>query len=160
MYQLPAEEPAQNFSQLEELKVFKTTGSMVLEMTFDPSSKFLAAGTADSAIKVFDVRKGFQTHNLAGSSRGIITNLVFHPDIDSLKLISTAEDLTIRVWDLVLRQEIHTLRFHQALITNISFSGDRNTLIAASKDGKVSFWNAKDNYSMLSALKCPSQTEE
>ena len=58
VYQLP-ENPAENFSQLEELKSFKTTGQMVLEMTFDPSSKFLAAGTADSVLKVFDVRKGF-----------------------------------------------------------------------------------------------------
>jgi len=32
---------------------------MVLEMNFDPSSKYLAAGTADSSIKVFDVKKGF-----------------------------------------------------------------------------------------------------
>jgi hypothetical protein len=32
---------------------------MVLEMAFDPSSKFLAVGTADSHVKVFDVVKGF-----------------------------------------------------------------------------------------------------
>jgi len=32
---------------------------MVLELAFDPSSKFLAAGTADSHIKVFDAVKGF-----------------------------------------------------------------------------------------------------
>lgn len=80
-------------------------------MSFDPTSKFLAAGTADSNIKVFDVKKGFQTHNLTGH-RGIITNLIFHPEIDSLKLISTAEDLTIKVWDLVMRSEIANLRFH------------------------------------------------
>ena len=35
-------------AQLEQVKQFKTAGQMVLEMTFDPSSKFLAAGTADS----------------------------------------------------------------------------------------------------------------
>lgn len=44
---------------LEQLKQFKTTGQMVLELAFDPSSKFLAAGTADSQIKVFDAAKGF-----------------------------------------------------------------------------------------------------
>lgn len=32
---------------------------MTLELTFDPSGKFLAAGTADSQIKVYDVVKGF-----------------------------------------------------------------------------------------------------
>jgi hypothetical protein len=46
-------------ASLEQAKQFKTTGQMVLELAFDPSSKFLAAGTADSQIKVFDVTKGF-----------------------------------------------------------------------------------------------------
>ncbi len=46
-------------AQLEQLKSFKTANQMVLELAFDPSSKFLAAGTADSQIKVFDVLKGF-----------------------------------------------------------------------------------------------------
>eukprot|EP00347_Sterkiella_histriomuscorum_P000004 403377554 len=162
VYQIP--EDISSFSQLEEVKMFKTTGQMVLELSFDPSSKFLAAGTADSAVKVFDVKKGFQTHNLIGH-RGIITNLIFYPELDSLKLISTAEDMTIKVWDLVLRQEIHNLRFHQALITNLVFSQDKNTLVASSKDGKVSFWNVKDNYKLLSSIKCnqdenPDEIEE
>ena len=45
--------------QFEQVKQFKTTGQMVLELAFDPSSRFLAAGTADSGVKVFDVAKGF-----------------------------------------------------------------------------------------------------
>jgi U3 small nucleolar RNA-associated protein 13 len=65
---------------------------MVLELTFDPSSKFLAAGTADSAVKVFDVARGFQTHNLLGH-RGVITRLMFYPEEDSLRLLSSAEDM-------------------------------------------------------------------
>ncbi|CDW89939.1 transducin beta-like protein 3 [Stylonychia lemnae] len=153
LYKVP--ESIENFSQLEELSTFKTINQMVLEMNFDPSSKFLAAGTADSHIKVFDVRKGFQTHNLTGH-RGIITNLIFHPEIDSLRLISTAEDLTIKVWDLVMKTEIANLKFHQALITNIIFSTDMNTLAASSKDGSVSFWNVKDNYKLLSSIKVKS----
>lgn len=75
---------------------------MILEMAFDPSSKFLAAGSADSQIKVYDVIKGFQTHNFIGH-RGIITNLTFFPDNDTLMIISTAEDCQIKVWDMVMK---------------------------------------------------------
>lgn len=77
---------------LEQLKQFKTPGQMVLELTFDPSSKFLAAGTANSEIKVYDVAKGFQTHNFTGGHRGVITNLSFFPEADTLLLVSSAED--------------------------------------------------------------------
>ena len=64
-----------------------------------------------------------------------------------------------------MRSEIFNLKFHQALITNIVFSSDMNTLIATSKDGKVSFWNAKDNYKLLSSIKVmqdesPEEPEE
>ena len=41
------------------MSTFKTSNQLVLEMTFDPSSKFLAAGTSDSNIKVFDVVRNF-----------------------------------------------------------------------------------------------------
>ena len=49
----------EDFSKNFCLKTFKTPNQLVLEMTFDPSSKFLAAGTSDSQIKIFDVEKNF-----------------------------------------------------------------------------------------------------
>lgn len=57
---------------------------MVLELAFDPTSKFLAVGTADSQIKVFDVARGYQTHNFTGGHRGVITILTFFPEKDTL----------------------------------------------------------------------------
>ena len=44
---------------MECIKMFKTTNQLTLEMVFDPTSKFLACGTSDSHIKVFDILKGF-----------------------------------------------------------------------------------------------------
>ena len=73
-------------------------------MTFDKTGRFLACGTTDSHIKVFDVRAGFQTHNFI-CPRGIITNLAFLPGkADKLQLVSTAEDFVLRLWDLVLKK--------------------------------------------------------
>jgi len=83
-------DPAE-FKKMECFKMFKTSTQLVVEMTFDPSSKLLAVGTSDSHVKVFDIQRGFQTHNFLGH-RGLILKLVFYPDVDSLKLISTGED--------------------------------------------------------------------
>jgi U3 small nucleolar RNA-associated protein 13 len=133
---------------------------MVLELSFDPTGKFLAAGTADSQIKVFDVIKGFQTHNFIGGHRGIITNLIFFPETDTLLLISSAEDCQIKVWDLVMRSEIAHLKGHQALVTSIAFSTDKSTLISCAKDGKIAFWNAKDGFCQLSMFKFSKNEDE
>jgi len=142
---------------LEQVKQFKTTGQMVLELAFDPSGKFLAAGTADSAVKVFDVARGYQTHNFTGGHRGVITSLLFFPEADSLRLVSAAEDCQVKVWDLVLRAEIGHMKGHQALVTSLTFSG--STLVSCGKDGKLAFWNAKDNFQQLSMIKY-SKTED
>lgn len=133
---------------------------MVLELAFDPSSKFLAAGTADSHIKVFDAVKGFQTHNFTGGHRGIITNLTFFPEKDTLLLISSAEDCQVKVWDLVMRAEIAHLKGHTALITSIGFTSDMSTLITCAKDGKLGFWNVKENFASLSLFKYSKAEEE
>ena len=131
---------------------------MVLELVFDPSSKFLAAGTADSQIKVFDAVKGFQTHNFIGGHRGVITNLHFFPEADTLLLVSSAEDCQIKVWDLVMRDEVAHLKGHTALVTSIAFSHDHSTMTSSSKDGKLAFWNAKENFKQLALIKF-SKTE-
>jgi WD40 repeat protein len=66
-------DPAE-FKKMECFKLFKTPNQLVVEMTFDPSSKLLALGTSDNHIKVFDVHRGFQTHNFIGH-RGLILKL-------------------------------------------------------------------------------------
>lgn len=78
---------------------------MCLEMCFDPSSRFLALGTSDSHVKVFDVVKGFQTHNFLGH-RGVIVKIAWEPNADNLRLISSGEDFVVKVWDLVLNKEV------------------------------------------------------
>ena len=48
-----------NFGSMECLKMFKTPQQLTVELAFDSTSRFLACGTTDSQIKVFDVRNGF-----------------------------------------------------------------------------------------------------
>ena len=76
-------------------------------------------------------------------------------------MISTAEDCQIKVWDLVMRGEIaHLKGGHNSLITSLSFSSDKSTLITSSRDGKVGFWNARDGYKPLSMFKYSKAEEE
>ena len=45
-----------------------------------------------------------------------------------------------------MRAETAHLRGHTALVTSITVSQDRTTLISCAKDGKVAFWNVKDGF--------------
>jgi WD40 repeat protein len=83
---------------------------------------------------------------------------VFYPDATSLKLISCAEDFIIRVWDLVLKKEVAVMKPKGKsdnmahMTTCLVFTKDKKTLITSGRDGSVHFWNAADNFKLISSL--------
>jgi WD40 repeat protein len=52
-----------------------------------------------------------------------------------------------------MRSEVAHLKGHSALVTSITFSLDKSTLITCAKDGKLAFWNAEDSFKNLSIFK-------
>ena len=158
IYEMP--ETLSEFGRMECVKVFKTDNSLVLELAFDPSSKYLAAGTSDSQIKVYDAINGFQTHNFLGH-RGIVLKLLFYPDPHSLKLISTAEDFQIKIWDLVIKKEVACLKPKGKsdnmahMTTSMIITKDRKILMTAGLDGCIHFWSLETNQ-LISSVKLES----
>jgi WD40 repeat protein len=130
---------------LECIQTFKTPGQLCLELCFDPSSRYVAVGSTDGQVKVFDSVKGFQTHNFLGH-RGVITQLAFYPKPDALKLISSSEDFTVRVWDLVLNSETACLRDVTGRVAVFLFSPDLKTLMVGAKDARITFYNIIENF--------------
>jgi WD40 repeat protein len=118
---------------------------MILELCFDPSSRLLAAGTSDSHVKVFDVVKGFQTHNFIGH-RGVIVQLAFMPGAETLRLLSSGEDHTVKVWDLVLNKEVAALKGNQGRCTAFLFTNDLKTLFVSARDGKITLYNTQEKF--------------
>lgn len=70
-------------------------------MVFDPAGRFLAMGTPQGIFKVFDVKKGIQTHELKGH-RGAIKQLFFHPDFQKYEILSISEEGMIKKFDMVV----------------------------------------------------------
>ena len=85
---------------------------------------FLAVGSTDSSIKVWDATKHYCTHNLRGSG-GVVTLVLFHPS--RLHLITTSTDNSIRVWDLntskYVRPTTHYPRLEVVMPSQVAKSG-------------------------------------
>ena len=81
-YRMPQEMPAADDQEAtwkpELFQNFRLVGCLALELCVDPSSRFVAIGTSDSQIKIYDLQKGFQTHNFTGH-RGVIVKMQFVP---------------------------------------------------------------------------------
>lgn len=145
------------------LKYIGTGGSIVLDMQLDASGTYLACGTADRRVKVFDVRKNKVTHEFAGHKLSV--NLIrWMPNKDhkndKMMIFSASEEGLIKIWDMVLNACIGTLQYHSSQIPAMEFTNDCKTLIVSSRDQKLSFWNLKDNkFNRIGAIRLEEDIE-
>jgi WD40 repeat protein len=56
--------------------------------------------------------------------RGVIVALQFLPNADSMRLLSSAEDFTVKVWDLVLNKEVASLKENKGRVSCFAFTND------------------------------------
>ncbi len=121
--------------------------------TFDSSSNFLASGSADGVVKVWDVQRGYATH-LFKSHGGVISVLTFHHhkattslDFD-LHLITGCVDCRIRLFRLTnessrssTSKPVAVLEGHTSVPKSIDISSDGKWLITGGRDGVAHLWN-------------------
>jgi len=75
----------------------------VVTLDYDPTGSFYASGSSDSTVRVWDVEKGFCTHNFKGH-QGVVSCVKFHSKPNEWTLISAGEDSQIRVWDMITKR--------------------------------------------------------
>jgi U3 small nucleolar RNA-associated protein 13 len=86
------------------VRTWKAHQVPVLSLCFDSTSTLVASGgSADQTIKIWDVIKGYCTHNFKGHT-GTIGYVCFHPDPGRLQLFSSSDDCSVRIWDLVTKK--------------------------------------------------------
>jgi len=145
------------------LKYIGTGGSIVIDMKLDASATYLACGTADRKVKVFDIRRNKMTHEFAGHKLSVsLIRWLPNKELqkDKMMLYSVSEEGTIKVWDLVLNACIGTMKYHRSQIPSIVFTNDCKTLIVSSRDQKLSFWNLEQNkFDRLGAIQLEEDVE-
>ncbi|MGB2642303.1 MAG: WD40 repeat domain-containing protein [Candidatus Acidiferrum sp.] len=110
----------------------------VFSLAFSPTSQWLAAGTGDKQIHVFDVSSNEMIRTLSGHLQ-IVKGLAFSPD--GKILASASLDKTIKLWDTSTGNEIRTLSGHFGGATGVAFSPDGLTIASASWDTTVILWD-------------------
>jgi len=99
--------------------------------------KYLASGSTDENIRLFDIKRNIDLGYLVQQS-GTITDLQFS---GSSHLLSASEDGTICVWKCKSWECIKTLKGHRGAINSISIHPSGRLVLSVSRDKTVRTWN-------------------
>ncbi|KAG2752677.1 dynein regulator [Suillus brevipes Sb2] len=83
---------------------------------------YVATGSRDKTVKLWDVQSGQMIKNLAGHDNWVRA-LVFHPS--GKLLLSAADDKTIRVWELSTGRCMKTVEAHSHFVATLAWGRQR-----------------------------------
>lgn len=148
---LERETPPSDESQLDESESLSASASLdtlrghsgwVWSVSFSPDGKYLASGSTDHKIILWDVAKRTSIGTLMGHS-DLVVAVVFSPD--GKIIASGSRDKKIVLWDVSSCQPIRTLggwfSGHSELVNSVVFSPDGQTLVSGGWDSKVILWD-------------------
>lgn len=94
--------------------------------------------SADSTLKVWDLRWGAQKHPLIGHEHGV-TAVAITPD--GQKAVSASRDQTLKVWDIQHGTKLHDLKGHEKWVSSVVITPDGHRAVSASGDKTLKVWD-------------------
>lgn len=115
--------------------------SLIEEETavFGIDGKFVAYGSGDRTVRLFDTKNGEQLKNLESQTTGYY-GVAFSSDRRWLS--AAAFDNSVKLWDLQTGQSLPPLNGHNGFVTAVVFHPDNRTIISASVDHSIRLWDA------------------
>ena len=124
----------------KELETFEGHLANVNSVNFSADGKYLASGSDDGTIIIWDANNGEKLKILEGESWSICS-VCWSPYVKYLA--SGSSDEIIVIWDANSGQKIKTLEGHSHIVNSVCWSPDGNYLASGSWDNTVKLWNAK-----------------
>ncbi|MFO0893232.1 MAG: protein kinase, partial [Isosphaeraceae bacterium] len=95
--------------------------------------------SANALLVVFDLESGREVWRDAGAETGIIRDLAFSPDGET---IASADNVgSVTLWDAGGGRVLNRLRGHHRVVSHLAFSPDGEKLASASWDSTVAVWS-------------------
>ena len=112
-------------------------GQIAISASGDRSLK-VKVPSADSTLKVWNLRWGSQMHMLVGHEFGV-TDVVITPD--RKKAVSASRDRTLKVWDIERGTQLHDLKGHEEWVSGVVLTPDGRRVISSSGDKTLKIWD-------------------
>lgn len=113
-------------------------------VAFSSDGRFLASGSSDETIRLWDLRSWSELARLQGH-RGPVLDVSFSQAAENKRplLASAGEDQTARLWDLRESTNLDTVLDNCDIVRDLAFSPRGTILASASEDHHVRLWKIR-----------------
>jgi WD40 repeat protein len=120
-------------------QIIDTGVTPIMANSFSPDGKYLALGSMDGTVILWDVIQREQVAALNGHKWAVLS-VAFSPD--GKYLASGSMDDTVILWDVIQRKQVAILTGHTSWVCSVSFSPDGKYIASGSDDNTVIIWDA------------------
>ncbi|MBU1050534.1 WD40 repeat domain-containing protein [Candidatus Bipolaricaulota bacterium] len=109
--------------------------NIVHGLAFSPDGQWVAVGSMDTTIRVWEVQTGQLLHTL--QTGGGLFDIAFSPD--STMIAAALDNRTAELWDVANERRVTTLN-HGGEVVSVAFSPDGTLLASGAYDSKIYLW--------------------
>jgi WD40 repeat protein/uncharacterized caspase-like protein len=120
---------------LTTISTFNDAKDRITTLCYSADGKYLAAGTADGKVFLWDAQSGVLKNTYA--QKGSIWSVAFDPK--TRWVVSTSADSTIKIFDLATSTNVKTMTEHDGYATYAVFLNDE-TLLTGTSTGLLKSW--------------------
>lgn len=106
----------------------------------DPST--FASGCLDSTVKVWSLGQPTPNYTLTTGQEKGVNYVDYYPLPDKPYLITSSDDLTVKIWDYQTKSCVATLEGHMSNVSFAVFHPTLPVIISGSEDGTLKIWNS------------------
>ncbi len=110
----------------------------VWSLAFSPDGNWIASGSGDRTVKLWQTASGNLVVTLAGHG-SFVHAVAFSPD--GKHLASGSRDFTVKLWNTESRSEEATFTGHSDAVRAVAFSSNGQFLVSASEDKTMRWWS-------------------
>ena len=122
------------------LKRFIGHTDNVWSVNFSPDGKYLASGSNDGTVKLWNIETGKEIRTLTGHTDDVYS-VSFSPD--GKYLAGKSYGKSVKVWDVESGKEKITFSGYTGYVGSVSFTPDGKYLASGSNDGAIKLWEVE-----------------